>query len=838
MTLRKISIYLLLWGLVTGFMANAQRPKTYHPGEVRQMLKKLNVLGTVLYVAAHPDDENTSMIAYFANEGLYRTAYLSATRGDGGQNLIGPEIREGLGIIRTQELLAARRTDGGQQFFSRANDFGYSKNSDETLNIWTKEEVLSDFVRVFRKFRPDIVVTRFTPTLGGHGHHLTSAILAQEAFKMAGDPNAFPEQLDELEPWQPSKIFWNTSVWFYRGRGIEFDPSDKVPIDVGTYNPNLGQSYTEISALSRSMHKSQGFGSTGRRGKNPEYLVQWEGEQTPDAFGSIDATWSRVEGSAEVAEYLQMAIDNYNPEDIEETMMALIRARKALTRLPDQFWKDIKLKEIDQTIAAINGMYFEVVADDYAYVPGDSIRLELEAISRIGSQFSLKEVRLKPWDHVQDFNVGLNANQRFNHDMRLQIPTDMPLTQPYWLREPSTLGMYTVSDESMIGLPENPAPMTAEFLVGMEDQYLEFEVPVVFKRNDPVDGETYRPIAVTPPVMVNAESEVLVFSNDEGRAIEVKVTSGQANITGNVALDLPKGWGSTPLSHDFEMKVKGEEQLFVFTIKPPKKASVDFVSAKATLSDGTSWTKGINVIEYDHIPTQTTFPNSNIKLVKLDLQKYGDRIGYIEGAGDVVAQNLRQVGYEVDILQKEDINLNNLEQYDAVILGVRAFNTVNWLNYKNEDLFQYVENGGTMIVQYNTNRRMVTQQVAPFDLKLSRDRVTVEEAEVRMLAPDHPVLNAPNKITAKDFDGWVQERGLYFPNQWSDEFTPILSANDPGESPKDGGLLVAPYGKGHYIYSGYSWFRELPAGVPGAYRLFVNMLSIGGDKMGGDKPSN
>lgn len=830
MTLKKLPGLALILVLVSLQTVTAQRPETYHAGEVRQMLKKLNVLGTVLYVAAHPDDENTSMIAYFANETLYRTAYLSATRGDGGQNLIGPEIREGLGIIRTQELLAARRTDGGQQFFSRANDFGYSKNSDETLNIWEKEQVLSDFVRVFRKFRPDVIVTRFTETRGGHGHHLTSAILAKEAFKLAGDAEAFPEH--NLDPWQPAKIFWNTSFWFYRG-GDGFDTTGMASVDVGKYNPNLGQSYTEVSALSRSMHKSQGFGSTGRRGESMEYLMQWEGEQTKDVFGGIDASWSRVPGSEEVATYLQMAEDNYDPQDPAESLMALAKAKRSLSRLPDQFWKEIKLKEIDQAIGAISGMYFEVVANDYAFVPGDSIALKLEGITRLGGQFRLKEVRFSPWEQTQDFNVQLKANQRFNHDMQLKVPEDLPLSQPYWLREKSSLGMYTVSDTDMIGKPENLAPMNATFLVQMEDQFLEFDVPIVFKRTDPVAGETYRPIAITPPVMVNMESEVLVFGDDQSRSIAVTVTSGRANTKGQLNLDLPKGWTSSPESYDFELTLKGEEQPFIFEIKPPKKATVDFVSATATLSDGSSWNKGINIIAYDHIPTQTTFPQSTVKLVKLDLQKTGDRLGYIAGAGDVVADNLRQIGYEVDDLGKTDVNLANLEQYDAVILGVRAFNTVDWLAYKNEELFKYVENGGTVLVQYNTNRRMVTDRVAPYDLTLSRDRVTVEEAEVRLLAPDHPVLNKPNKITDKDFEGWVQERGLYFPNAWAEEFTPILSSNDEGETPKDGGLLVAKYGKGYYIYSGYSWFRELPAGVPGAYRLFVNLISVGGDN-----PSN
>ncbi len=828
--MKKLSGLVLFLVLITTHTVIAQRPDTYHAGEVKQMLKKLNVLGTVLYVAAHPDDENTSMIAYFANEELYRTAYLSATRGDGGQNLIGPEIREGLGIIRTQELLAARRTDGGQQFFSRANDFGYSKNSAETLNIWEKEKVLSDFVRVFRKFRPDVIVTRFTETRGGHGHHLTSAILAKEAFKLAGDPNAFPEH--NLEPWQPSKIFWNTSVWFFGGPD-KMDTTGMISVDIGKYNPNLGQSYTEISALSRSMHKSQGFGSTGRRGESLGYLFQWEGEKTKDVFGSIDATWSRVDGSEEVAEYLKMAEDNYDPQDPVETLMALSRAKRSLSRLPDQFWKGIKLKEIDQAIAAISGMYFEIVADDYAYVAGDSIKLRLEGIARVGSQYRLKEVRLTPWDQTWDFNVPLEENQRFNHDMTLKIPDDMPLSQPYWLREASSLGMYTVNDEKMIGLPENPSSMNATFLIQLEDQFLEFVSPIVFKRNDPVAGETYRPIAITPPVMVNMESDVLVFGDNQSRSIAVTVTSGKVNTSGQLDLNLPKGWSSTPESHDFDLSIKGEERVFTFNITPPKKANVDFVSAKVTLDDGSSWSKGISIIEYDHFPTRTRFPDSRVKLVKLDLKKTGDRLGYIAGAGDVVADNLRQIGYEVDELEKEDVTLANLGQYDAIILGIRAFNTVGWLSYKNEELFKYVENGGTMLVQYNTNRRMVTQRVAPYDLTLSRDRVTVEEAEVRLLAPDHKVLNKPNKITPKDFEGWVQERGLYFPNQWSEEFTPILSSNDEGETPKDGGLLVAKYGKGHYIYSGYSWFRELPAGVPGAYRLFVNLLSIGDNK-----PSN
>ncbi len=824
MTFRKLAV-LTLAILLVGSLP-AQQPKTYHSGEVKQLLKKLNVLGTVLYVAAHPDDENTAIISYFANESLYRTAYLSATRGDGGQNLIGPEIREQLGVIRTQELLAARRQDGGRQFFSRANDFGYSKNSAETQEIWNREEVLSDFVRVYRQFRPDVIVTRFTAELGGHGHHLTSAILAREAYNLSGDAEAYPEQLDLMDPWQPKKLFWNTSWWFYRFRGQEMDTTGLVSVDIGKYNALLGKSYTEISALSRSQHKSQGFGSSGSRGSRMEYLEQFEGEDTGDLFGGIDTSWKRVPGSEQVAEYLAMAEYNYDPENPSETIQALIAAKRALGKLEDQFWKEIKLKEIDEAIRVVAGIYLEVASNDHSYVPGDSIQLNVEAVSRLGDGFTLKELRLEPWGKRFELGVALKANDRYSQDMVLKIDESMAVSQPYWLRAESSLGMYTVADPSLIGKPENPAAFRASFTLEIDGQYLDYETDVVFKKTDPVKGEVYRPVAVSPPVMATLDEQVLVFSNGISKKIDVKVQAGKAGVTGNISLDVPEGWTVTPSSTAFELEVKGEERTYAFEIVPPQGADIGTLRAVATLADGSSYSKGIEVIEYDHIPTQTLFPESVVRLVKLDLEKAGKRIGYIEGAGDLIPQNLEQIGFTVDVLDKDDITPEQLAGYDAVVLGVRAFNTVSWLSYKNQVLFDYAEQGGTVIVQYNTNRRLVTNDIAPYSVTLSRDRVTVEEAEVRVLAEDHPALNFPNKITPADFDGWVQERGLYFANEWAEEFTPILSSNDPGETPKDGGLLVAKHGKGYYVVSGYSWFRELPAGVPGAYRLFVNLLSL------------
>lgn len=814
---------------LTSFSAISQKPKSYNAAEIQQLLNKLNVLGTVLYVAAHPDDENTRLISYFANEGLYRTAYLSATRGDGGQNLIGPEIRESLGIIRTQELLAARRIDGGQQFFSRANDFGYSKHPDETLSIWEKDKVLSDFVRVFRQFRPDIVVTRFNEVPGTtHGHHTTSTILAREAFKLSGDPAAYTEQ--NLEAWTPKKLFWNTSWWFYRRTGQEFDTTGLYAVDIGAYNSLLGQSYTEMAAASRSMHKSQGFGSTGSRGSEIEYLKQWEGEGTSEIFGNIETSWRRVVDSEQVAYFLKEAQQNFDPRHPTQTIPRLFSAREELLKLPDQFWKEIKLREISEAIRALAGIYIELVADDYAYVAGDSISLKLEAINRSKVPFAMTGIRIDQFDENIALNVKLDENRKHEAEYRFTLPDNVPVSHPYWLNAQSSIGMYSVEDTNLIGKPENDPTLSAIATLQLEGQYLEYELPVVYKRNDPVEGEVYRPVEIMPEAAVNLDSKVLVFGENSGKEVVARVIAGKSGTQGQVSLVAPDGWKIQPEFYHFSSQQKYQEQLFTFEVSPPRGQEIGHLNARLKLADGGELGASRVVIEYDHIPTQVLHPISKVDLVKVDLKRSGDLIGYIPGAGDDIPNNLRGVGYEVDILEKDDIVPANLKRFDAVILGVRAFNTVDWLSYKNQVLFEYVKEGGTMIVQYNTSHRLVTKDVAPYKLQLSRDRVTVEEAEIRVVDKKHSILSYPNKISSKDFDGWVQERGLYFPNKWDIVFKPILSANDPGESAKDGGLLIASYGKGYYIYTGYSWFRQLPAGVPGAYRIFANMIGIGKDK--------
>jgi LmbE family N-acetylglucosaminyl deacetylase len=802
----------------------SQSTKIYGPGQIRQQLEKLNVLGSVLYVAAHPDDENTRLIAYFANDELMRTAYLSATRGDGGQNLIGPEIREELGLIRTQELLAARRTDGGQQFFSRANDFGYSKNPEETFNIWDRDQVLADFVWAFRKFKPDVIVTRFSDTGRSHGHHTASAILAREAFSLSGDETAYPDQLDYVDTWQPKKIFWNTGWWWFRDSGM--DTTDLVTINVGGYNPLLGESYSEIAARSRSMHKSQGFGSSGSRGDQTEYLQQWEGEESDSPFSGIETSWDRIKGTEEVSFFINKAIEAYDERNPSSIVAPLMGARNALKKIDNEFWREIKLKEIDDLIVATTGLYLSLTSEEDNYAIGDSISISLEAVNRSNVDMKIEQIKFRNWANPVFISAPLLNNKPFASEMNFQLSDGMKFSHPYWLRDQGTLGMYTVNDQEFIGKPENDPAIEGIVSISLSGATIDLSVPVVFKRTDPVDGEVTEPISIGPPVMVNVSGGVLVFGDNQPKSVDVRVIAGKANTSGTVSLSTPEGWKVSPSSYSFELGIKREEQIFTFEVTPPSNASEGFITTDAQIN-GRSYSKGLSVIDYDHIPKQTLYPDSKVKVVRLDIKKKGNLIGYIDGAGDAIPDNLAQIGYQVETLGKDDVTPDNLKKYDAVILGIRAFNTVDWLSYKNQDLFDYVKQGGNLIIQYNTSHRLVTEEIAPFKLKLSRDRVAVEEAPVEILAFDHPVMNSPNSISDKDFENWVQERGLYFPDEWSEEFTPILKSNDPGESPKSGGLLVAKYGEGYYVYSGYSWFRELPAGVPGAYRIFVNLISLG-----------
>ncbi len=825
MTKRKITLFYVLF--ILGFPAFAQKPVAYTSSEILHSITKLQNIGTVMFIAAHPDDENTRLISYLANERKVETVYLSVTRGDGGQNLIGPEIRELLGIIRTQELLQARRTDGGSQYFTRANDFGFSKDAYEALSTWDKQRVLADVVWAIRKFRPDIIINRFdTEPSTTHGHHTASAMLSVEAFDLAADPNAFPEQLKLVDTWQPKRIFWNTYNWDNSNSDYEGKPN-VFSYDVGTYNPLLGKSYNEIAAESRTMHKSQGFGSTGSRGSALDHVVQLKGDKAVgDIFSDIDISWNRIAGGEKMTAKISAIIEEFQIVKPEASLAALIELRKDVKSLAaNNWWANKKLDDLDEIIRASAGIYLEAISNASTAVGGEQVEVSLEATNRSNTPFSLKSASIKDlYNSSFDKEVGFNEAHR--EKFGFSIPADFPISQPYWLVKDGTVGMYEVANQAMVGMPENPPAFLVDVEIEIMGEIISYSLPLVYKRNDPVDGEQYRPFIITPPVYVGISDNVVVFSDNNEKEVSVEVLAGKENISGEVSLDVPTGWSLTPRSYQYNLKQKGEQVTFIFKVNPPSTDSDVIANAIATYK-GKSYNRDLLTIDYPHIPFQSIFPESKARMVKINLEKRGELIGYIQGAGDDIPRSLKQIGYQVDEINPDNLNASELAKYDAIIMGVRAYNTIEALRFGQAELLKYVENGGTLLLQYNTNSRMVTNELAPYPLRLSRGRITVEEAMVKIIAPGHPVMNFPNKISSKDFDNWVQERGLYFPGEWDEAFTPILASSDPGEEPLTGGLLVAKYGKGYYIYTGYSWFRQLPAGVPGAFRIFANLISIG-----------
>ncbi len=808
----------------------AQQPQKPTASEIYHKLEKLNFLGSALYVAAHPDDENTRLISYLANDMHAKTAYLSLTRGDGGQNLIGPEIRELLGVIRTQELLAARASDGGEQLFTRANDFGYSKHPDETLEIWNKDAVLSDVVRAIRTFKPDVIINRFNHRNPGstHGHHTASAMLSFEAFDLVGDATKFPETAITHGFWQPKRLLFNTSWWFY-GSKEKFEKADKsnlVSVETGNYYPALGLSNGEIASLSRSMHKSQGFGSTGTRGKQTEYLEFLKGEfpqDTTNIFDGINTSWSRIEGGVAIGKILNPLLDSFNFQDPSTIVPQLVEAYRLLKDTKQGHWRSIKLKELEELIVACSGVFLEAVANKESINPMGAYTLKVEAINRGTNKITLSKITTVSGLILSSKEIALLSNEKENLELEVTSQNKVPSTA-YWLKSKGTLGMYS-APKDLIGLPQTPAAEQISFTLNIDNTALQILKDVVYKFNDPVDGEVYRPFNVLPKVSASIAEKVLVFANENSQKVAVHVRAGKDNLEGTLQLNAPKGWVvSSPQL--FTLERQGETSTLWFTVTPPKNQSQGYLRPLIQIGD-TYYDKELINIDYDHIPYQSVLLPSKAKVVRINIEKKGQHIGYIQGAGDGVGQSLEQIGYSVTNLDVTEISAQSLKKYDAVVVGVRAYNTIAALAFAQKELNKYVQAGGTMVVQYNTSHRLVTKQVAPYALSLSRDRVTDEFAPVTILDPSHSVLNSPNKITQEDFKGWVQERGLYFPNKWAEEFTPILAMNDKGAPQTKGSLLVARYGKGHYVYTGLSFFRELPAGVAGAYRLFANIISIG-----------
>ena len=806
----------------------SQSPPTWTSADIYLAIKKLNVLGSVLYLAAHPDDENTRLIAYLSKDKLYRTGYLSLTRGDGGQNLIGDEQGIDLGLIRTQELLAARRIDGGEQFFTRAFDFGFSKNPEETFTKWDREKILSDVVWVIRKFQPDIIITRFPTTgEGGHGHHTASAILANDAFAAAADATRFPEQLKYVQPWQVKRILWNT--FNFGGNNTQRD--DQFRLDVGGYNPLLGKSYGEIAAESRSQHKSQGFGVAAGRGEAIEFFTATRGDQPKtDLLEGIDISWKKVKGGDVIEKMVNDIAASFDFLHPENAVKGLVQLYKALNAMPPGYWRDKKLSETKQLIEQCSGLWLDVFTSEQFAVQTDSIRFNFQFNNRLGVNTTIKGFSVNGYD--SSMNLVLAKNRNTNFAKTFFVPPSKPITQPYWLEKKMEQGYFNVTDQTKIGIPDIEPSYTVNVKANIEGEDITLSRNVKYKFTDPVKGELYWPLVVVPPVLITPAEDLKIIMNDNNKTEGGLSLKGlKKDFSGRVVAlseqDRKPLANFSFTTQQMKFNSKGQVLGFDYSGKDIKQ-STNVLFAVTDTSGQNMITSDKHEIKHDHIPAINYFHEADVALKVVNVETYGKKIGYIVGAGDKVPEALEQMGFEVNRLNQKELSKNTLDKFDAIIVGVRAYNTIDWIGNYYDKLMKYVENGGNLIVQYNTNNFIsnIKTRIGPYDFTITRNRVTDENAKVTFLKPAHPALNFPNKITESDFNGWIQERSIYDAVDSSGKFEKILAMNDPNENPDDGSLLIAKYGRGYFTYTGLVFFRELPAGVPGAYRLLANLIAL------------
>jgi LmbE family N-acetylglucosaminyl deacetylase len=819
--------------------AGAQQPPAQlDAAAILHRIHGLEVTGSVLYIAAHPDDENTRLISYLSNGRQVRTGYLSLTRGDGGQNLIGPELGDALGILRTQELLQARRIDGGEQFFTRAVDFGYSKSAEETFAKWGRQEVLADVVRVLRTFRPDVIVTRFdTDGSGGHGHHTASAILAHEAFDRAADPNAFPEQLAQgLEPWRTKHLFFNASTWWKKDLPAVAaeDPKRWVGVDVGGFDPLLGTSYTEIAGRSRSQHKSQGFGAAETRGEQIEYLRMDKGPEleSSDLFDGVELGWDRIEGGASILPLLRAVSDGFDPRAPEKSVPGLSELARRLDELSaaDLAGRDQVLRKAEivrQLILQCCGAVVEATSGVQRAAAGDTLLVRLAAMQRRPGALLDIQGYSGPTSAEVSVRQALPWNRALEQELHFAVQSDLPIDQPYWLAAPHA-ALYDVNGSGYAGI--EPASRSTSLFRGTlrlaDGLELFAERALVHTWVDRVAGERTRQVVITPVASIVVEDEVAIVPGDRAR-IRVELEALCDDLEGRWSVDLPPGWSLEGTLPPVTAQKRGRRQPLDIGVRRASTARggtahVSFHGPKGSAD------RTLNVIDYPHILPQVWYTPADVRLVPLEIAVDVKTVGYIEGAGDDVPKALQRLGVAVERIDPATAAASDLEKCDAIVTGIRAYNTVPALAQFQGTLLSYVERGGTLLVQYNTSGNdlvMDAREIGPYPFALTRGRVTVEEAPVTFLAPAHPLMTTPNRLGQADFAGWIQERGLYFAGSLDAHYTALLAWNDPGEEPLLGALIACDFGKGRFVYTGISLFRQLPAGVPGAYRLLANLLS-------------
>lgn len=807
----------------------AQAPELWPSSKLLHELNRFNTLGSVLYIAAHPDDENTRLISWLVGERKLRTAYVSLTRGDGGQNLIGKEQGPLLGLIRTQELLAARRVDGAEQYFTRAYDFGFSKNPGETLAIWNQDSILGDLVALIRQLKPDVIICRFPTTgEGGHGHHTASAILGQLAFEKASDPNY--KVASGLEPWQTRRIFWNT----YSFGTVNTTSEDQLWLDAGTFNPLLGKSYGEIASSSRSQHKSQGFGTAAQRGQVKEYFLQWGGDTVRnDILEQIDMTWDRIPGVEGIADYIEDAIRNFNPMKPSEILPQLLKARNELNSIQADYqnhpqvvrWVPYKLQQLEELIFQAAGLWLSASVTESSVVPGDSISVRFDFIHQSSKNIAIKSAILDNTPLMQAEAVPENSLR--SKTVRVKLREDRPYTSPYWLENGIANGRFSpVADIHGLAsdLPQLPK---IEVQLTIDEQEFDLRLPLKHRFVNPVDGELFQPVMVLPPVTLQWSEQTRVFTDMGAAELSLQVKSHSAMQEGELRLQIPDGWQVETVSGSpkFKLEAKGDLSQWVIRIQPEANAQAAILRAVAVIRDK-QFSYSLELIDYPHIPRQSILKAAELKLVPIQVKTEARHIGYIPGAGDDIPLALQQLGYQVTEINESNFERIPTLQLDAIVTGIRAYNNHTWLNDAYPVLMQFIAQGGCLLVQYNTNNRIgpLVAKMSPYDLEITRDRVTVEDAPVTFLMPAHRVMTYPNQLDENDFENWVQERGIYFAGKTAPEFESLFRMNDPGEQPLSGSTVMAKYGKGTFIYTGLSLFRQLPAGVPGAYRLLVNLL--------------
>lgn len=849
--MRSLVLGLIAAGLVaTPAIAQLEPPATGGIEALDLDLRRLGHVKRVLVIGAHPDDEDTDLLALLARGEGAQVAYLSLTRGEGGQNLISEELGAALGILRTEELLAARRLDGARQFFTRAYDFGYSKSLEETLRFWPREDVLKDVVRVIRQFRPQIVVSIFAAdSRGGHGHHQAAGILAHEAFRVAGDRNRFRELAEEesLEPYAPLKLY----------RSARFDSeAATLTLESGVLDPIVGKSYHQIAMASRSQHRSQDQGRLQPPGPSRVHLTLVEdrtGKGGGGLFAGIDTTLAAL-AQGEAAERLRRfsawadsareALDPRAPGRVVGPLVSALRALRDGPAPATPAWQTVAKEQeriAERALANAAGIVLDAIADDERLTPDQPITVQAMVWNAGPREVTLHTVTVGSARRLTSFQPAesperIPPGRLVERTVRLSGVSGGAAAQPYFLRKGLTDGLYDwseVESPGVRGLPFEPSPFTTHVQLEVGGERITIEREATYRYTDQAVGEIRRPVHVVPRVGIAIEPKLAVWplGSRQPRAFTLTVTNyGKEGVAGELILEVPKGW---PAIAPVPFRIEGEDERrsFTFTVSlPPGSAPGRYrVAAVARTPDGAEYRTGVSAVDHPHIRPRYTVDSAvaSVAAAHIALPALA-RVGYIRGAADRVPEALQAVGLAVKLLDDETLLRGSLDAYDAIVVGSRAYETNRALGSANARLLEYVRRGGLLLIQYQ-QYQFVERGYAPYPLRIARphDRVTDETAPPQLLAPDHAAFHRPNGIGPRDWEGWTQERGLYFPREWDERYEPLVAFADPGEPPVRSAILVAAVGKGVYVYTGLSFFRQLPAGVPGAYRLFANLLALG-----------